>query len=90
MDARQQVQALLAGGSVARVVEVDQQHIVFAMAQFLQQRLRRAHTIHLDAVRAEQQLHGFQDVRLIVGNQYPDWFILIGDDLPPPRRFLHR
>ena len=47
LDARQQIEALLAGGGVARVVEVDEQHIVVALAQRFQQQLRRAHAVHL-------------------------------------------
>ena len=36
LNARQQVEAFLAGGSVARVVQVDEQHVVVALAQRLQ------------------------------------------------------
>jgi hypothetical protein len=78
LNARQQVEALLAGGGVARVVEVDEQHVVVALAQRLQQQLRRAHAVHIDALRSEQQLDGLEDVRLIVGNQNPDWLLLTG------------
>jgi hypothetical protein len=46
------------------------------MAEFFQQHLGRAHTIHVDALRGEQQLNGLEDMRLIVGNKYPDWFFL--------------
>ena len=72
LNARQQIEALLAGGGVARVVQVDEQDIVVALAQSLQQQLRRAHAVHMDALRLQQQLHGFEDVRLIVGDQNAD------------------
>jgi len=30
-------------------------------------------------LRPEQQFYGFEDMRLIVGNQNTNWFLLIGD-----------
>ena len=77
LDARQQIQALLAGGGVARVVQVDEQHIVVALAQRFKQQLGRAHAVHADPLRGEQQLDGLEDVRLIVGDQNPDWLFLL-------------
>jgi hypothetical protein len=37
LNAREQIEALLAGGCVAGVVEVDEQHVVVALAQRLKQ-----------------------------------------------------
>ena len=85
LNARQQIETLLAGGGVARVVQVDQQHIVVALAQRLQQQLRRAHAIHLNALRRQQQLDGFENVRLIVGNQNANSFLLTWNGPPPLR-----
>ena len=62
LNARQQVETLLAGGGVAGVVQVDEQHVVVALAQRLKQQLRRAHAVHIDALRSEQQLDGLEDV----------------------------
>jgi hypothetical protein len=30
----------------------------------------------MDSLRSKQQLDGFEDVRLIVSDQYSDWFLL--------------
>ena len=68
LQTRQQIEALLAGGGVARVVEVNEQNVVVALTQRLKQQLRRAHAIHMNALRLQQQFHGLEDVRLIVGN----------------------
>ncbi len=75
LNARQQIEALLAGGGVAGVVEVDEQHVVVALAQRFKQQLGRAHAVHMDALRREQQLDGLKDVRLIVGDQDADLFV---------------
>ena len=86
LNARQQVKAFLAGGGVARVVQVDEQHVVVAVAQCLKHQLRRASTVHMNALRREQQLHSFENVRLIVCNQNANW-LLFRDGPPPRRRF---
>ena len=69
LNARQQIQALLPGGRIARVIQVDQQHVVLPLAQRLQGKLRRAHAVHVDSLGSQQQFHGFQNVRLIVRHQ---------------------
>ena len=72
LKAREQIETLLAGGGVARVVQVDEQDVVVALAERFEQQLRRAHAVDMDALRLQQQLHGFEDVRLIVGDENPD------------------
>jgi hypothetical protein len=37
----------------------------------------------MNALRPQQQLHRFENVRLIVGGKYPDWLFLTGDGDPP-------
>ncbi len=68
LQPRKQIEPLLAGGGVARVVQVDEQHVVVALAQRLKQQLRRTDALNLDALRGEQELHGLKNMRLIVGN----------------------
>ena len=87
LNAREQVEALLAGGGVARVVEVDEQDIVVALAQRFEQQLRRAHAVDVDALRRQQQLDGLENVRLIVGDQNADSFLLTWNGLPPSDAF---
>ena len=57
LDTGQQIEAFLAGGGVARVIQVDQHHIVVALVQRFHQQLRRAHAVHIDPLRLEQQLN---------------------------------
>ena len=90
LDMGEQIEAFLAGGGVARVVQVDEHDIVVALAQRLQKQLRRAHAIDVDPLRLEQQLDGFKNVRLIVGNQNPDFFLLSGDGMPPAFEFSNK
>src|SRR5208282_4773010 len=59
LEARQKIKALLAGGGVARVVQVDEQDVVVALAKGLEQELRRARSVHLEALRLKQQFYGF-------------------------------
>ena len=68
LQTREQIEALLPGGGVARVVEVDEQDVVVALAKGFKQQLRRAHAVHMNALRLQQQFHGLEDMRLIVGN----------------------
>jgi hypothetical protein len=90
LDARQQVQALLARGRVPRVVQIDQQHIVVVLPHRLHQQLRRPDAVHRNALRRQQQLDSFKNVRLIVGNQYTNLFLLTGNGSPPLRRTSRR
>ncbi len=68
LKTREQVEAFLAGGGVARVVEVDEQDVVVALAQRFEQQLRRAHASTWMPCGCKQQFHGFEDMRLIVGD----------------------
>jgi len=90
LNAREKVEAFLAGGGIAGVIQVDEQHIVVALAERLHEQLRRADAVHIDAVRSEQQLDGLENGRLIVGGEHADFFVLSGNFLPPRCRFLHR
>jgi len=82
LDARKEIEALLAGGGVARVVEIDEQHVVIAHAQRFKQQAGRTDAVHIDALRGEQQLDGLKDVRLIVGNQHANSLLLTWN-VPP-------
>jgi hypothetical protein len=44
----------------------------------------------VDALRLQQQLDGLKNMRLIVGDENTDWFLLTGDDPPPLCRLLRR
>jgi hypothetical protein len=52
------------------------------VAEGFQHQLRRADAVGTDALRGEQQFDGFKNVRLIVGNQDADLFLL-SDGQPP-------
>ena len=82
LNARKQVEAFLPGRGVASVIEIDEQHIVVAMAEGLNYQLRRAHAIDEDALRAQQQFHGFKNVGLIVGDEDANFWLRARDGLP--------
>jgi hypothetical protein len=54
LQTRKQIKSLFARSGVARVVQVDEQHIVVALPQGLQHQLRRAYAVHLKALRFKQ------------------------------------
>ena len=68
LETREEVKALLPGGGVPRVVQVNEKDVVIALPQRFQQQLGRAHALHVDALRLKQQFNCFEDVWLIVGN----------------------
>src|SRR6185437_7823321 len=73
------------------VVQVNEQDVVIRLAQSFERELRRAHAIHQHALRLQQQLHGFEDMRLVVGYEYSDLWLLVRNVNPPqlwlsPRR----
>ncbi len=51
LQSSKQIESFLAGGRVTRVVKVDEQHIVVGLAERLEKKLRRTHTIHMNALR---------------------------------------
>ena len=55
---------------VARVVQVDEGHVVIAARQRREDRPRRSDTIDLISLELEQQADRFDDVGLIVGHQH--------------------
>ena len=61
---------------VAGVIEIDEQNIVVALAQRFEQKLRRAHTVDVDALRFEQQFNSFENVWLVVCDENPDTCLL--------------
>ena len=72
LQAGQQIQPFGAGRGVARIVEVGHDQVEGLVAQGAQQRTGRVDRHGLAALAFEQQPHGFQNIRLIVANQYPD------------------
>ena len=68
-DFREQVEAFLAGGRVARVIQVDEHRVVELAGQGLANGGGRLCGIDCEACRAQQQLQRFEDVRLIVSRQ---------------------
>ena len=52
--------------------------------------LRRPDAVHRYALRRQQQLDSFKNVRQIVGNQYTNLFLLTGNGSPPLRRTSRR
>jgi len=86
LDAREQVESLLAGGCVASVIQVDEEDVVVRLAQGFKQQLGRADTVDLDALRGEQEFNGLEDVGLIVGDKDADLIFLSGDGSSPRRR----
>jgi hypothetical protein len=49
------------------------------LAERFQRQLRRPRAIHMNALRLEQELHCFKDMRLVVGYQYADFCGLARD-----------
>jgi hypothetical protein len=66
-----QVQAFLARGRVARVVQVDENGIVELTSERFAHRGGRLRRINYKALGAKQQLDGFQNMRLVVTGQNP-------------------
>ena len=69
MDLPEQLEPLLARRRVARVVEVDQDDVVVALAERCQRRRRRLNRVNLVTLPLEQQTEGFEDIALIVGDE---------------------
>ena len=74
LDAREQVQPLLARRRVARVVEVDQRDIELARLDGRQHAGRRRCGLQLKSFGLQQQAERLQDVRLIVRDEDPRVF----------------
>ena len=72
-DPLDEVQAFLPGGRVAGVVEVEDGQIEVGRFDALDRLGRRARLDHLEAFVEEQQAQRIEDVRLVVGDQDPDW-----------------
>jgi preprotein translocase subunit YajC len=72
LNAGEEIEALLAGGGIAGVVEVDEQDVVVDVGESLKEQLGRADAVYADALRREQQLDSLEDVGLIVGDEDPD------------------
>ena len=69
VDLPQQLEAFLARRRVARVVEVDQHHVVVTLAERRERRRRRLDGVDLITLSLEQQPQGFEDIALIVGDE---------------------
>ncbi len=69
VDLPEQLEAFLARRRVARVVEVDQHHVVVALAERGERRRRRLDGVDLITLTLEQQPEGFEDIALIVGDE---------------------
>ena len=67
----QQVQPFRPGGRVARVVHVDQEGVEVAGVEGGQHGAGRGGGLHLIAFTLEEQLEGFEDVGLVVGDEDP-------------------
>ncbi len=70
LAARQQVEPLLAGGRVARVVEIDQGHVELARLDGRQHARGRRRRLELEALGLQQQAQRFEHVRLIVRDEH--------------------
>ena len=69
MDLPEQLEPLLAGRGVARVVEVDQDDVVVALAERCKRRSRGLDRVDLITLSLQQQTKGFEDIALIVGDE---------------------
>ena len=67
--ALEQLEALLAGGGVARVIEIDHRHVEVAPLQQFEQLARRRRGAHFIPLFAKQELQRVADVRLVVGDE---------------------
>ena len=67
----EQVEAFLAGGGVARVVQIHQDDVEVAALERAQQLLRRCRGLDVEAFALQQQPQRLEDVGLIVGEQDP-------------------
>ena len=65
----QQIQAFLAGGGVAGVVEVDEDDVEVAGLQRRDDACRRRRRLDPESLGLQQQPQRFEDVRLVVGDQ---------------------
>ena len=70
LDPREQVEAFLARGRVARVVQVDQGDVELARFERREHAGRRRRGLELEPFRLEQQAQRFEDVGLIVGDEH--------------------
>ena len=68
-DLRKQIETFLAGGGIARVVQVDQHRIVKLAGQRLAHRSRRLRGVDDVALGTKQQFDGLEDMGLIVGRE---------------------
>ena len=64
-----QIQTLLSGCRVPRVVQIDQYRVVGRSREGLARQLRRANDINFVALRLQQKFNGFENMLLIVGGQ---------------------
>ena len=69
LDAVEQFQAFLAGGGVARVIEVHQDGVEIARLHGVDGGRRRIHGFGLVAFALDQEAQRFQDIGLIVGDE---------------------
>ena len=70
LDPRQQVQPFLAGGRVARVVEIDQGDVELARLERREHAGRRGRGLELEPFGLEQQPQRLEHVGLIVGDEH--------------------
>ena len=68
---RQEIEALLAGRRVARVVQVHQHDVVLVAVDRLQDRRRRPGRIDLEPLGLQQQAQRLEHIRLIIGDENP-------------------
>ncbi len=71
LDPREQVEAFLARGRVARVVQIDERGVALTGLQRRQNAGGRAGGLAFQALALEQEAQGLEDVALIVGDQNP-------------------
>ncbi len=68
-DVREQIEAFLAGGGVARVVQVHQQPVEFAGFERGEHCGRRCDGLDVESFAFQQQTQSFANVRLVICNQ---------------------
>ena len=82
LDAREQVEAFLARGRIARVVQIDERDVELARLDGREHPGRRRRRLELESLGLEQQPQRFEDIGLVVGDQHAR----LGSDAPDAGR----
>ena len=69
LQPREQVEPFLTRGRIARVIQIDQRRVEIRFGDGGKHRGGRRHGLHLKPLALQEQLKGFENVALIVGEK---------------------